>query len=205
MSKRNQAREKVRDVALLGIMIAIVAVMQVLSTYVSFGAFKITLTLVPIVVGGILLGPVKGAILGAVFGLMVSIFSVIGADPGGAMVFAAHPFSAWVFCLVRGAAVGALSALIYRAIAKKSDKVGCFVSAIAAPILNTGIFIIGMLIFFMPVFNVWMGLSGYENPLNYLIFGLCGVNFLIEFAVAVVFAPAIALIVKSVKRSLGHE
>ena len=205
MSKRKQTGTKIRNVAMLGIMIAIVAVMQVISTYVSFGAFKITLTLVPIVVGGILLGYAKGAVLGAVFGLMVSIFSVIGADPGGAMVFAARPFIAWVFCLVRGAAVGALCALIYRAIAKKNEKAACFASAIAAPIINTGIFIVGMLIFFMPVFNEWMQLSGYENPLNYLIFGLCGVNVLVEFAVAVVFAPAIALIVKSVRRSLGHE
>ena len=203
--KSKQTNTKARDIAMLAIMIAIVAVMQVLSTYVSFGAFKITLTLVPIVVGGILLGPAKGAILGAVFGLMVSIFSVIGADPGGAMVFAARPFVAWVFCLVRGAAVGALCALIYRAIAKKNQSVGCFVAAIAAPILNTGIFIVGMLIFFMPVFNEWMQLSGYENPLNYLIFGLCGANFIVEFAVSVIFAQAIALIVKSVRRSLGHE
>ena len=199
---RKQTSTKVRDVAMLGIMIAIVAVLQVISTYFSFGAFKITLTLVPIVVGGILLGPAKGAVLGGVFGLMVSIFSVIGADPGGAMVFAAHPFIAWVFCLVRGAAVGAICALVYRAIAGKNQTVACFVAAIAAPILNTGIFVVGMLIFFMPVFNNWMQLSGYENPLNYLIFGLCGVNFLIEFAVAVVFAPAIALIVKSVRRSM---
>ena len=202
MSKTRSNTSTVRSITLLAIMIAIVAVMQVISTYVSFGAFKITLTLVPIVVGGILLGPSKGAILGAVFGLMVSIFSVTGADPGGAMVFAANPAVAWIFCLVRGAAVGALPALIYRAIANKNDKAASVVASICAPVINTGIFIVGMLIFFMPVFNEWMQLSGYENPLNYLIFGLCGVNFLIEFAVAVVFAPAIALIVKAARRSL---
>jgi uncharacterized membrane protein len=205
MSKKTRKKTSIRDLVMLGIFIALVAVMQVVSTYVSFGAFKITLTLIPIVVGGILLGPVKGTVLGVVFGIMVSIFSVTGADPGGAMVFAANPAVAWIFCILRGAAVGFFPALIYRAVAKKSDKAGCFVSAISAPIINTGIFIVGMLLFFMPVFNEWMQLNNYTNPLNYLIFGLCGINFIIEFSVAVVFSPAVALIVKAAKKSFGHS
>ena len=50
----------------LGILTAIVAVLQVVSMYITFGPFNITLALTPIIIGAALYGWQAGAFLGAV-------------------------------------------------------------------------------------------------------------------------------------------
>ncbi len=187
-------------IVLMSILAALVIILQVFFSNISIGMFKITLTLIPIVVGAIILGPGYGAVLGLIFGVIVSIFSITGVDAGGYMVFSANPVMAWLLCLIKGAAAGFFPALIYRALAKKNENVAAFVAAISAPIANTGIFIAGILLFFRSVFDSWMNGSGYTNPLTYIIVGLCGINFLIEFAVAVIFSPAVAIVIKSFKK-----
>lgn len=250
MSKNKKA---VQSLVITAILAALVVVLQIVGG-IKIGLVDITLTLVPIVVGAILLGPAYGAALGFVFGLIVSILSVIGKDVGGQMVFQANPVIAWILCLAKGTAAGFLPAVIYRLFSKcKAAKqilvalsgvfiaVGCFtagrmttgagaaktavicivlalvaaayllmvhfalrgdkaefyLASMIAPIANTAIFIIGMALFFRPTLELWAGGS---NLLVYALTGLAGINFIVEFAIAVIFAPAIALIVKNVRK-----
>lgn len=191
----NKNTKRIRNLVLLAILAALIVGLQFIGG-ISIGPFSITLTLIPIVVGAILLGPVFGAVLGLVFGLIVSIFSITGRDPGGQMVFAASPVIAWALCLLKGAAAGFLPAVVYRAVKQKT--LAAYLASMTAPVANTGIFIVGMLLFFRPLLETW---AGDQSALVYAITGLAGINFLIEFAVAVLFAPAVALVVKSVGKS----
>ena len=191
----NKSTKRIRNLVLTAILAALIVGLQFIGG-INIGPFSITLTLIPIVVGAILLGPAFGATLGLVFGLIVSIFSITGRDPGGQMVFAASPVIAWALCLLKGAAAGFLPAVVYRAVKQKT--LAAYLASMTAPVANTGIFIVGMLLFFRPLLEAW---SGGQNALVYAITGLAGINFLIEFAVAVVFAPAVALVVKSVGKS----
>ena len=191
----NKNTKRIRNLVLLAILAALIVGLQFIGG-ISIGPFSITLTLIPIVVGAILLGPVFGAVLGLVFGLIVSIFSITGRDPGGQMVFAASPVIAWALCLLKGAAAGFLPAVVYRAVKQKT--LAAYLASMTAPVANTGIFIVGMLLFFRPLLETW---AGGQNALVYAITGLAGINFLIEFAVAVLFAPAVAIVVKSVGKS----
>ena len=52
---------KTRRMAGLSILTALVVVLQVVATFVKIGAFPVTLTLVPIVIGGALYGRKAGA------------------------------------------------------------------------------------------------------------------------------------------------
>ena len=61
---------------------AIVAVLQVLSTVIPMPYVRITLTLVPVVLGGVYFGKKAAAFLGAVFGAVVTVFTVTGFDAG---------------------------------------------------------------------------------------------------------------------------
>ena len=198
-----RTNSKTFQLTALALMSALVAVVQTISAFAGkFGIFSITLTLVPVVVGGILLGRRAGAILGFVFGLMVCIFSVTGVDAGGQLVFAESPVLGWLLCLVKGVAAGFLPALLYHVMPNKTHpNLSAFCASILAPIANTGIFIAGMLLFFRPLLDGWKNASGFgaDTMIGYLILGLCGVNFLIEFAVAVILSPAIAAIVRAVK------
>lgn len=191
----NKNTKRIRNLVLMAILAALIVGLQFIGG-ISIGPFSITLTLIPIVVGAILLGPAFGAVLGMVFGLIVSIFSITGRDPGGQMVFAASPVIAWALCLLKGAAAGFLPAVVYRAVKQKT--LAAYLASMTAPVANTGIFIVGMLLFFRPLLETW---AGGQNALVYAITGLAGINFLIEFAVAVLFAPAVALVVKSVGKS----
>ncbi len=191
----NNNTKRIRNLVLMAILAALIVGLQFIGG-ISIGPFSITLTLIPIVVGAILLGPVFGAVLGLVFGLIVSIFSITGRDPGGQMVFAASPVIAWALCLLKGAAAGFLPAVVYRAVKQKT--LAAYLASMTAPVANTGIFIVGMLLFFRPLLETW---AGGQNALVYAITGLAGINFLIEFAVAVLFAPAVAIVVKSVGKS----
>ena len=81
----------------LGILTAIIIVLQVLTTFVRFGPFSITLALIPIVVGAAMYGKGAGAYLGAVFSVVVVIMCITGGDVGGFMVWSANP----VMCVIK--------------------------------------------------------------------------------------------------------
>ena len=72
---RTSAKQKTLRTVQLGLLVALVVALQVVSALIPpiGGMVSITLTLIPVVVGGILLGKRAGAILGFTFGLIVMI------------------------------------------------------------------------------------------------------------------------------------
>ena len=182
----------------LGILTAIIIVLQVFTTFVRFGPFSITLALIPIVVGAAMYGKGAGAYLGAVLGVVVTIMSATGGDVGGFMVWSANPFLCAVLCVLKTAAAGFLAGLLYRLVAGKNKTIAVILAALISPVTNTGIFIIGMLLFFKDTLAAWAGGS---DLLTYIILGLTGVNFLVELGVNVVLSPIVVKIIDAVKKT----
>lgn len=182
----------------LGILTAIIIVLQVFTTFVRFGPFSITLALIPIVVGAAMYGKGAGAYLGAVFSVVVVIMCITGGDLGGAMVWAANPIMCVVMCMLKGTAAGFLAGLMYRLVAPKNQLAGVILAALISPIANTGIFIIGMLLFFRETLAAW---AGGTDLLTYIILGLTGINFLVELGVNMVLSPIIVKIIEAVKKT----
>lgn len=182
----------------LAILTAIIIVLQVFTTFVKFGPFSITLALIPMVVGAAMYGVGAGAYLGAVLGVIVTIMCITGGDVGGAMVWAANPVLCAIMCVLKTAAAGFVAGLIYKALSGKNKFVAVLLAAIASPIVNTGIFIAGMLIFFKDLLAAWAGGS---DLLTYIIVGLTGVNFLVELGVNVILTPVVVKIIDAVKKT----
>lgn len=180
----------------IGLLTAIVVVLQFVSMALRFGTFSITLTLVPIVVGAALYGWKTGAWLGLVFGVAV----LLTGDAAAFLTINIPGTIATV--LVKGAAAGLLAGLVYRLIAKKNQVAAVFVSSITAPIVNTGIFLLGCRLFFYDTVAAWGAGLGFENTFVYMIVGLVGINFLIELGVNLVLNPAIVMIIKVAKKEL---
>ncbi len=182
------------------------AVVVVLQMFVSIplGMFTITLTLVPIMLGAILFGPASGAFLGGVFGVVVAIQVVTGA--AGALssaMFLQTPVLTVVLCLLKGIAAGWVSGLIYRAFAKhEKNKLGVILSAVACPIVNTGIFALGLFVFYNGLINTWAIDNAFANAFTFVMVGCIGLNFLVEFAVNVLLIPVALRMIKIVKRLL---
>lgn len=170
---------------------AIVAVLQVLATIIPMPYVKITLTLVPVTLGGVYFGKKAGAILGAAFGAVVTIFTVTGFDGGAYIMFMARPFMTVFICFAKGILAGLLSAFIFERLnnAKKIGQTTAIaVAAATAPIINTAFFCIFLFTFYPEVLASW---AGNTNIFLYMITGLAGVNFIIEFLCNVIICPLV--------------
>ena len=166
------------------------------------GSLTLSLVLVPIVVGAVLFGHKSGALLGGVFGVLVAVMAIQGQlGLLTNMMVAYSPILTALICILKGVAAGWVAGLIAQCF-KKHHFVGILLAAAAAPIVNTGIFVLGMLTVFQGVmmdFAGQIGMGG-TSALYFAIVVLVGVNFIIEFAANVILSPAIASIVKAAKK-----
>lgn len=186
--------QKTKQLVGVGIFTAIVVVLQLLGGAIRFGTFSISLVLVPIVVGAAVYGWASGAWLGFVFGVTVLL-------TGDAAVFlAVNPLGTVLTVLLKGTLCGLAAGLVYKALRKKSRAAAIILSAIVCPVVNTGIFLLGCLLFFMETINSWATAAGFQNAGAYMIVGLVGLNFLLEVAVNVVLAPVISRLIKYGKK-----
>lgn len=194
-----KTKEKTIRLVSLGILSAIIIVLQVIATYFPTKPFAITLSLIPIIIGSALFDEKAGAFLGGVFSVVVITMCVIGADVGGAMVWNANPFMCVLVCMTKGVMAGYVSGLVYRLLNKKSPIAATFVVGVSAPVVNTGIFILGLVLFFRPILSQW---SGGSDMLYYILFGLTGLNFLVELGVNMILCPVVVKILEAVKKNI---
>lgn len=181
----------------LAIFTALIIVLQVICTFVRFGPFSITLALAPMIIGAAVYGRKAGAYLGFVFGLVVLVTGLFGWDGGTVMLLLSqNALGCVLICLVKGTAAGWVAGLIYEWLSKKNDLAAVVTAGIVCPVVNTGLFILGMLVFFISTLESWA--SG-EAMLYYIIFGLTGINFVIELAVNMVLASGITRIIHAGK------
>ncbi len=169
---------------------AIVVALQFLGAFIRFGPFSISLVLIPIVVGAALYGPLSGAWLGFVFGLVVLLSGDAAAFLG------VNPLGTILTVLVKGALAGLCAGLVYRALEKLNGWLAVIVAAVAAPVVNTGVFLLGCLFFFLPTVSEWANAMGFPSVGNYMIFGLVGANFLFELLFNIVLSPVIVRLIK---------
>ena len=165
------------------LLMTMVIVLQFVSAALpTIGGFSISLVLLPIVVGSAIYGPGTGALLGGTFGVIVAINCVTGFDKGGAMVFQANP----LLCVV--VVVG-----------KWNELIGMLMAAIVCPVVNTGVFLGCMALFFQDVLSAW---AGGGDILAYILSGIVLINFVPELIINVVFSPASQTIVNAVRKTL---
>lgn len=183
------------------ILAALVIVLQFFVS-IPIGAFYITLTLVPIMIGAILFGPSAGAFLGAIFGVVVSIQVVTGAaGPFSFTMFEMLPVITIFLCILKGTAAGWVSGIVYKALAKKErKKLATILAAVACPITNTGIFCIGLTVFYKSLVDASMSEGGFANIFAFVFIGMIGLNFVVEFAVNVLLIPVVIRIINIVKK-----
>lgn len=206
--KRKEPFFSSKYVAYLGALVALVIVFQALSGVLKINATTFCFVLVPIVLGGTILGVVAGAILGVVFGIVVIVDAVCGLDPFTLFLLSEQPFATVVLCIGKGVAAGVIPALAYKPISKKSEYVGVIVAAVLAPVCNTGVFAIFAFIVLDPILQylaeAGMSVGGMSSA--YVVFGvLIGVNFFVELAINIVLSPAIYSVNRVVEKQIRRK
>jgi uncharacterized membrane protein len=201
MSRSKQAvlQNKIQKLVFLAILAAIIVVLQTFAGSIPVGPFTITLSLIPIMLGAILYGPCAGAFLGAVFGVVVCVAVVTGTDMGGNLMFQQLPVLTLFLCMLKSTVAGFVSGLICKALQKKNLYLGVALASVACPVMNTGILATGMLLFYGDLVTGWALANSYSNAFLYIIFGMVGVNFLVEMAINLVLIPACAGIIRALK------
>jgi len=177
-----------KNIVYLAILTALLVVLNLLSTVFKV-ITSVNLTLVPIVIGALILGVRGGAILGLISGIMTFLFGVFGTDVFTNFLFIDHPIITFFTCTVKTTAAGALSGLVYYLLKNKLKYLGTFIASAVAPIVNTGIFILGALL--MSDTLTANFIADGTTVIYFLVVTCAGINFLIELGVNIILAPVI--------------
>ncbi len=185
-----------RNIAYLAVLTALVIVLQLWGSTIPVGAggLNLSFVLVPLTLGAIMLGPWAGLILGFVFGFVVLMTGVTGANFFTSYVLNDSPFFTVVTVLLKGMAAGFIAGVLNNVIKKKNKYVAVFVAAAAVPLINTSLFVLGALCMSGSlnafVYSYMPDFAG-RNIMYIIIVGLVTVNFFIELAINMVCAPAL--------------
>lgn len=155
---------------------------------------SITLVGIPVIVGAITLGPVGGAILGAIFGL-TSFAQAFGMEPFGTMLFSINPIGTFITCLVPRILMGWLTGLVFQGL-KKVDRtklVSYLITSLVGSLLNTVLFMTSLMIFFYNT-DLIQNMAADFNVTNIfaLVIAMVGFNAVAETIVSGILGTAIS-------------
>ena len=195
MNKTNIRRADTERLAILALLTGLVAILSYLGGFIKLGSLaSINLTLIPVVLGAAYVGPLAGAWLGAVSGIIF----FLTPDSAYWMGLSAH--GTVITVMLKGILAGLCAGLVYKLLENKNRYLAVFAASIVCPIVNTGIFLLGCLTFFMDAVN--SGAAANEmSVFGFMIVFYVGLNFVFELIVNVVLNPVITKVLNVVKKN----
>ena len=149
------------------------------------GMVSITIMHIPVIVGGIVMGPMYGGILGLVFGLLSMYKATTAAtsvvDQAFSPFLSGAPVQSIIMCIIPRVLLGVVAALLFRALEKriKSKGLAIAISAAVASVMHT-VLVLGCL---------WALFD--SLPLKSVFLTLVTLNGFSEIAVAVIVAVGV--------------
>lgn len=192
------ARYDTRKLVTLAIFTAIVAVLQLMGVAIRFGTFAVSMVGVPVILGGALMGPLAGAWLGLVFGVTV----LISGD--AALFLTWNPPATIAIVLLKGTLAGLAAGAFYQLLEKKHGFLAVLAAAVAYPVVNTGVFFLGSMLFFLDdcvQFAAGLGITGSGPAVIMSVF--IGLNFFFELGLDLVLSGVVSRLIQAGKRSLN--
>lgn len=187
-----------KNITMLAILIALVAVLQALGGTIVIGTVQLNFTLIPIVLGAILLGPLAGALLGFVCGVVVLIQVIMGLVPFYVIIWTNSPVVTFFTCIVKTTVAGWIAGILFKAVAKKNRYAAVFAASGIVPVVNTGLFIIGCLLMSKTMALMAEG----TNVLVFILVSVVTFNFFIELAINLIVAPALHTVYRVVEKRI---
>lgn len=199
MQTTNQRRMNTAKLTLLALLTALVAILAYLGGFVKIGALaSISLTLIPVVLGAALCGPMAGAWLGGVAGVVF----FMTAD--SAFWFSLSIPGTIITVMVKGILSGLCAGLVYKLLENKNRYIAVLTAAIVCPVVNTGIFLLGCLVFFMDAVKAMSVAEGLSVG-AYLILFFVGLNFVFELLSNILLSPAIVSLINIRKKTAAKN
>ncbi len=194
MTKTQDRKKQTQTLVLGAILTALVIVLQLLGSFIRFGMFSVSLVLVPIIIGAATCGTKIGTWLGFIFGVAVLLSgdaaSFIAVDLAGTIITV----------LLKGTLCGLAAGFTYNLLKNRNQYLAVAVSAVVCPVVNTGVFLLGCVIFFFEAVASWGMSLGFTNTVEYMFIGLAGGNFIFELLVNIILTPVIIRVLNFAKK-----
>lgn len=204
-----KSKTNIRYLTELALLVAIMLLMNLtgLAMIPLPGQYASIMT-VPVAVGAMLLGPLAGGILGGVMGcisfytaIKTGFSTLILAGYTGGSVVALSFVNTMIPRILMGVAVG----WIFRAIEKidKTKTVSCYIGGIAAPLLNTLLYMTVLVIIFWnaPMLEAVLGeelMAKFQDNIFLFVGAYVGVQALIEAAVGCIISGSVCKVLRVV-------
>lgn len=190
-----------KNVATLAVLLALVIVLQAVGGSFSIGLVTLNFTLIPIVLGAIVLGAWASAFLGLACGIVVLIQVVIAPAGFYFLIWSNSPIVTALTCLIKTTLAGFVSGLLFAWLEKKNRYVAVFVASGVVPIVNTAVFILGCL----GMWNTIALASAGENVFKFILVSLVTFNFFVELAVNLLVSPGIHTVYRVVEKQFKKK
>ena len=199
---------KTSQITMLGLMIAILLLMAYTPLgYLNIGPLAITFNMIPVAISAITLGPVGGAIAGAVFGItsFLQCIGIGGTSAMGAMLFSINPILAFIQRFVPRLLDGLLLGYIFQGLRKKTKNiyVSCAVTGFFSAFLNT-LFFMTLLVVLFGNTEYMQGLMGGKNVIVFIC-TFVGVNAICEMLSATIVTGAVGAALYKARLLPGAE
>lgn len=200
-----------RNVATLGILIALTIVLQLFASAVPIGPITLNFSLIPMALAAMILGAAGGGIVGFASGLVTFInCALLGREPFTAYLFQQSPVILTAVCFGKTTVAGIAAGFIFAAIRRFNVTAGAIVSSIALPVINTGLYMLGMVIMY-PEVSAYMSIESGAGVVFAAVFAVIWLNFVLEVVVSAICSPALATVIRVVeknyrkKKSVGNS
>lgn len=194
MSLAKDSSKKIERMVVLAFLAALEVILMLFP--ITVGTVSLNFGLVPIVIAGVLFGPAAGAAIGGVSGIVTMIQVLTGQSYFYMFLVAVNPWAASAICVIKTVAAGLLSGLVYKLFCKFSrfKAANVIASAIVCPVVNTGLFALGMFVFFGKAMMSDDQISTWANGgvIAVIFLALIGVNFFVELALNIVVCPVVS-------------
>ncbi len=194
-----------RNISYLAVLLALVVVLQLFASAIPMFGVTLNFSLIPIILGGMFFGVLGGGIMGFASGLVTFITTALmGMEPSTAFLFNANPAVLTLICIGKTTVAGAIAGLLYQIIARKNSYVAAYTSSFVVPILNTGIYMLGMVLMKGDVAQ-FLGTEATANVVFTAVLSLIWLNSVLEIATSVLLAPVVHRIVLIVETQVGKR
>ncbi len=212
MTKKSSSTTALVQLALFSAIVILLAFTPFIG-YIPLGVVKATTIHIPVIIGSIILGPKRGAILGFIFGLTSLINNTINPSLTS---FVFTPFYSFgntngnffslIICFVPRIMVGVVPYYVYKFITKflSGTSIACIIAGICGSLTNT-ILVMGMIyLFFGQSYSVAYSIaqSKAETMLYSAILAVVFINSIPEAIIAAIITTFIVKAIKSSRKGI---
>ncbi|MBR6579923.1 MAG: ECF transporter S component [Ruminococcus sp.] len=180
-----------KKLALMGLLTALVVVLTYFN--VPIGPLSITMTVIPVAIAAIALGPIGGAVIGAVWGVcsFLQCFGILGSSGMGVFTVQISPVLTFLQRFIPRVLEGYLAGWIFRIVSKATHpKISCFITGFSTALMNTIFFMSALVLLFGNNQDFADTYMQGQSAIAY-IFGAVLGNALLEMAASTIVAGAV--------------